>query len=197
MEYWKCQVVSPQGGPGYNEKWLQQQITTDVEIVGLGAELTVRDVERRQRGAGRLDLRADEVTKGCDRGTDRPSDPGLEPRRRRLRRVEHAGRRPEPDRRPDPGPAEERPAGRAVPRRELRPGAPGSARAVAGARSRRAARDRPAAVRAGGGRAVSHQARGVRQGRPGLRRGPDGAADGRHRGLPAPRPAVLRSRESR
>ena len=56
MEYRKCQVVSPQSSPAYNEKWLQQQITTDVEILGLGADLTVRDVERRQPGAGRLDL---------------------------------------------------------------------------------------------------------------------------------------------
>ena len=48
--------MSLQSSPAYNEKWLQQQITTDVEIVGLGADLTVRDVERRQPGAGRLDL---------------------------------------------------------------------------------------------------------------------------------------------
>ena len=41
------------------------------------------------------------------------------------------------------------------------------------------------------GAPFSDRARGVRQGRPGLRGGPDGAADGRHRGLPAPRSAVL------
>jgi hypothetical protein len=38
------------------EKWLQQQITADVEIVGLVAELTFRNVERGQRGADRLAL---------------------------------------------------------------------------------------------------------------------------------------------
>src|SRR6478735_10612811 len=101
------------------------------------------------------------MTKGGNDGADRPADPGLERGRRRIRGVEHAECWPESDGRPDPGPAQERPAGRAVPRGELRPGAPGSARALAGARSRRAAGDRRAAVRAGGGRAISDQARGV------------------------------------
>lgn len=41
--------------PEFNERWLQQQIVDDVEILGLG-ELIVKDVERRQPHSGRLDL---------------------------------------------------------------------------------------------------------------------------------------------
>ena len=38
-----------------NERWLQEELTADPSLLGLG-DLTVRDVERRQPGAGRLDL---------------------------------------------------------------------------------------------------------------------------------------------
>lgn len=40
--------------PEFSEKWLQQQIAADVELLGLG-DLDVKDLERRQPGAGRLD----------------------------------------------------------------------------------------------------------------------------------------------
>ena len=38
-----------------NERWLQGVLKADPSLLGLG-DLTVRDVERRQPGAGRLDL---------------------------------------------------------------------------------------------------------------------------------------------
>ncbi len=56
MEYKKCKVVRLKSHPDFNENWLQQQISSDVEILGLGEELIVKDVERRQPGAGRLDV---------------------------------------------------------------------------------------------------------------------------------------------
>jgi predicted transport protein len=56
MEYRKSKVVSLKAHPSYNEKWLQQQLVSDVGILGLGNDLVVRDVERRQPGAGRIDL---------------------------------------------------------------------------------------------------------------------------------------------
>lgn len=43
------------GHPEFNEKWLQQQIASDVPLLGLG-ELDVKDIERRQPGFGRLDM---------------------------------------------------------------------------------------------------------------------------------------------
>ena len=43
--------------PFFTESWLQEQIINDVSILGLGISgLDVKDVERRQPGAGRLDL---------------------------------------------------------------------------------------------------------------------------------------------
>jgi hypothetical protein len=56
MEYKKCKVVRLKNHPDFNEKWLQQQIANDVDILGLGEDLIVREVERRQPGAGRLDV---------------------------------------------------------------------------------------------------------------------------------------------
>jgi len=56
VEYKKSKIVRLKSHPDFNEKWLQQQITDDVEILGLGEELLVKDVERRQPGAGRLDV---------------------------------------------------------------------------------------------------------------------------------------------
>src|SRR5437763_17133603 len=41
--------------PEYNEKWIQDRIAEDPEILGLG-ELVFRDKERIQSRAGRLDL---------------------------------------------------------------------------------------------------------------------------------------------
>jgi hypothetical protein len=56
MEYQKCRVVLLKNHPDFNEKWLQQQIASDVDILGLGEDLVVREVERRQPGAGPLDV---------------------------------------------------------------------------------------------------------------------------------------------
>ena len=47
--------VSLKGSSELNERWLQGVLTDDPSLLGLG-DLTVRDVERRQPGAGRLDL---------------------------------------------------------------------------------------------------------------------------------------------
>lgn len=55
MEYVTSERVSLKAHPHLNEKWLQQQITNEVGILGLG-ELDVKDVERRQPRSGRLDL---------------------------------------------------------------------------------------------------------------------------------------------
>lgn len=55
MEYAKSKRVSLKAHPQFNEKWLQQQITTDSTLLGLG-DLDVKDVERRQPRAGRLDV---------------------------------------------------------------------------------------------------------------------------------------------
>lgn len=55
MEFHKAQVISLKAHSVYNEKWLQQLLAEDPGLLGLG-ELTVKDVERRQPRAGRLDL---------------------------------------------------------------------------------------------------------------------------------------------
>src|SRR6185436_8682036 len=41
--------------PEFNEKWLQQQIASDVTLLGL-RDLDAKDIERRQPGFGRLDM---------------------------------------------------------------------------------------------------------------------------------------------
>jgi len=55
MEYVPSSVVSLKGHSEYSEKWLQQKIAEDPVLLGLG-DLVVKDVERRQPRAGRLDL---------------------------------------------------------------------------------------------------------------------------------------------
>jgi hypothetical protein len=55
VEYRPSRRISLKAHPQFNEKWLQQLIIDDSSILGLG-DLIVRDAERRQRGAGRLDL---------------------------------------------------------------------------------------------------------------------------------------------
>lgn len=55
MQYTPSSRVSLKAHPEFNEKWLQQKIVDDVELLGLG-DLTVKDVERTQPRAGRLDL---------------------------------------------------------------------------------------------------------------------------------------------
>ncbi len=51
----KAKPVSLKNHADYREKWLQDLIVDDPTILGLG-DLTVKDVERRQPRAGRLDL---------------------------------------------------------------------------------------------------------------------------------------------
>lgn len=55
LKYTKHEVLSLKNHPLFNEKWLQQVIEDDPAILGLG-DLEVRDVERVQPKAGRLDL---------------------------------------------------------------------------------------------------------------------------------------------
>lgn len=55
MDYKRSRRVSLKANVEFNERWLQQQIVSDVEILGLG-DLDVKDVERRQPKSGRLDV---------------------------------------------------------------------------------------------------------------------------------------------
>jgi hypothetical protein len=55
MQFQASKVVSLKGHPSYNEKWLQQKIAEDPTVLGIG-DLIVKDVERTQPRAGRLDL---------------------------------------------------------------------------------------------------------------------------------------------
>jgi hypothetical protein len=55
VDYVTSRVISLKGHNQYSEKWLQQKISEDPSVLGLG-ELVVKDVERRQPRAGRLDL---------------------------------------------------------------------------------------------------------------------------------------------
>lgn len=55
MNYQKSKTVSLKSHPVYSEKWLQERIAEDPGLLGLG-DLEVKDVERRQPRAGRLDL---------------------------------------------------------------------------------------------------------------------------------------------
>jgi hypothetical protein len=55
MEFRKAKPVSLKTHETYNEKWLQKLLTDDPGVLGLG-DLVVKDVERRQPRAGRLDL---------------------------------------------------------------------------------------------------------------------------------------------
>jgi len=53
--YVKPVEVPLKGHPVYTEKWVQQRIAEDPTVLGLG-ELDLKDAERRQPTAGRLDL---------------------------------------------------------------------------------------------------------------------------------------------
>ena len=55
MSYLKGKRVSLKSNSEYTEKWVQDLIAEDPTILGLG-ELVLRDRERRQPKAGRLDL---------------------------------------------------------------------------------------------------------------------------------------------
>jgi hypothetical protein len=55
VEFVKSEVISLKANPMYNEKWLQDRIAEDPGLLGLG-DLILKDSERRQPRAGRLDL---------------------------------------------------------------------------------------------------------------------------------------------
>lgn len=55
MTYQRAQTISLRSNAEYSEKWLQERIAEDPSLLGLG-DLVVRDIERRQPRAGRLDL---------------------------------------------------------------------------------------------------------------------------------------------
>ena len=55
MDYFKLKKIGLRNHPQYNEKWLQNVIADDPTVLGLG-ELVLKDRERLQPRAGRLDL---------------------------------------------------------------------------------------------------------------------------------------------
>ncbi len=55
LNYVRPERVSLRGHPTLNEKWLQDRIADDPGILGLG-DLVLKDQERTQPRAGRLDL---------------------------------------------------------------------------------------------------------------------------------------------
>lgn len=55
MKYEKLSKLSIRSHPELNERWVQERIAEDPSILGLG-DVIVKDKERSQAGAGRLDL---------------------------------------------------------------------------------------------------------------------------------------------
>jgi hypothetical protein len=56
LKYTKHEVVSLKDHSQFNEFWVCDRIVDDPSILGLGSELYIKDVERTQPKAGRLDL---------------------------------------------------------------------------------------------------------------------------------------------
>lgn len=56
QDYLKPTRVYLKGHPSLNERWVQDRIAEDPSILGLGDDLILRDKERTQPQAGRLDL---------------------------------------------------------------------------------------------------------------------------------------------
>ena len=56
MAVFKLEAINLKNSGAQTEKWVQDQIADDPAILGLGADLELKDKERRQAGAGRLDL---------------------------------------------------------------------------------------------------------------------------------------------
>ena len=54
-QYVEAKVLSLRTHPDFNEKWVQQKLAENPALLGLGS-LVVKDIERRQAGAGRLDI---------------------------------------------------------------------------------------------------------------------------------------------
>ena len=63
----KLETVLIKNDPDINEKWIQNQIGEDPEIMGLG-DLILKDKERLQPSGGRLDLlmQDQETLKRCE-----------------------------------------------------------------------------------------------------------------------------------
>lgn len=55
MDFRKAKTVSLKTSPDFSEKWLQSRLAEDPSLLGLG-DLEVKDLERRQPHAGRLDM---------------------------------------------------------------------------------------------------------------------------------------------
>ena len=55
INYVKPEIVSLQNHPEINEKWVQEKLAEDPSLLGLG-DLDLKDIERRQKSNGRLDL---------------------------------------------------------------------------------------------------------------------------------------------
>jgi hypothetical protein len=55
LKYVKFERIILKGHPEYNETWVQARIAEDPAILGLG-ELILKDKERMQPKAGRLDI---------------------------------------------------------------------------------------------------------------------------------------------
>jgi|tagenome__1003787_1003787.scaffolds.fasta_scaffold20534779_2 hypothetical protein len=55
MQFEKATPISLKAHASFNEKWLQERLAEDPALLGLG-DLEVKDIERRQPRAGRLDL---------------------------------------------------------------------------------------------------------------------------------------------
>ena len=55
MKFEKAKPISLKAHGTFNEKWLQERLAEDPGLLGLG-DLEVKDIERRQPRAGRLDL---------------------------------------------------------------------------------------------------------------------------------------------
>lgn len=53
--YVKPEIISLKNHPEINEKWVQEKLAEDPSLLGLG-DLDLKDVERRQKSNGRLDL---------------------------------------------------------------------------------------------------------------------------------------------
>ena len=55
LNYVKAKIISLKNDPELNEAWLRDRILDDPKILGLG-DLEIKDIERSQTNAGRLDL---------------------------------------------------------------------------------------------------------------------------------------------
>jgi hypothetical protein len=55
LKYTKPEKIPLKNHPEFNEKWIQEHIADDPSLLGLG-DVTVKDKERVQPTAGRLDL---------------------------------------------------------------------------------------------------------------------------------------------